>query len=104
MSRSVVKSDSALDDLASIWNYIAHGVPASGDPHSASRVIEATDRTFQNLADFPHRHQIPGRSLFRCGVEGFPQYVIIFEYDDAIVRILRVFRGDLDWERVIQDL
>ncbi len=104
MARLVKRTGEAREDSLEIWNYIAHGNPISGDPLSADRVLTAIEDTYQHLAEFPHKTQIAGRDLFKATVEGFKQYLIVYRFDDEAVEILRVFRADLDWTRIIAEI
>lgn len=101
MILTIVKSDKALDDLAGIWEYIAFSNPVSGDAEAADRVIQATDKTFTALAEFPHRREIPGKNLFLAPIEDFPQYLVLYQFDEQSLEVLRVFRSDRDWMRLI---
>lgn len=101
MSLIIRKSDSAVTDVAHIWNYIAFEVPSSADPIAADKVVSAIEQTFQTLADFPHRKETHRKGIFLCPVEGYPQYVILYQFDDETLEILSVLRASLDWTRLL---
>ena len=104
MSRKVFESGAARSDLLEIWGFIAYENPISGDPEAADRVIDAVQNTYCHLADFPFGIKIAPEGIFRAPVEGFQQYLILYRFDEEAVEILRVFRADLDWTRVIKAL
>lgn len=101
MSRSVSKSDAALEDLANIWEFIALDNPVSGDPEAADRVVDAIDTTIEGLSDFPFHRQVSPKGLHLVPTESFSKYLILYRFDDIEVEVLRVFRSDLDWTRLI---
>ncbi|MEM9478698.1 MAG: type II toxin-antitoxin system RelE/ParE family toxin [Verrucomicrobiota bacterium] len=103
MSLLLRESEKSRADLEGIWEYIAFGNPVSGDPLSADRVVDAVARTYKLLTEQPHRTRIKDRDIYRTVVMDYPQYLIIYRFDDEAVEILRVFRGDLDWQRVVEN-
>ena len=107
MPRKIEQRATASTDVDLLWDYIAFGNPTSGDPRAADRVIDAIRRTYDLLAEFPHKTQIAkiaGRDLFKTTVKGFKQYLIIYRFDDETVEVLRVIRADLDWTRIIAEI
>lgn len=104
MKLRLVRTLGSDEDLVSIWEYIAFANPNSGDPDSADRVLGAIEDTYVHLTEFPFKAAITDRNLYRTIVQGFPQYSILYRFDDEKVEVLRVFRGDLDWTRVIENL
>ncbi|MBG7608051.1 MAG: type II toxin-antitoxin system RelE/ParE family toxin [Verrucomicrobia bacterium] len=104
MSLKLVRSKISDEDLASIWQYIAFANPNSGDPEAADRVLDAISKTYEHLVDFSHKTSIKGRNLYRAVIQGFPQYNVLYRFNDESVEVLRVFRAELDWTQIIDGI
>ncbi len=89
----IVFSPEALDDLASIAEWIARDNPVRAD----SFVDEIEDRC-RSLASFSERFPVAGivgdRSIRKLTHAG---YLIFYDVDDEVIDILRIVHGSRDW-------
>lgn len=99
--REVVISEPALQEENEIWDFIAFGNPVSGDPQAAFRVLQAFQETYASLAEFPYRREVFGKGVFLSPVEGFSQYLVLYQFDETTLEVLHVLRADLDWTRLL---
>lgn len=96
--RAVLYDPDAADDLDWIYATIA----AAADPVTAYRYEERIRRFCERLETASERGA--RRDDIRPGlrVAGFERRVAVaFAVEDDCVRILRVFYGGVDWERVV---
>ena len=82
----VVWSPSALQDILSIYNYIANY-----NPGAASALIDALLNAGDSLVNFPHRGRPIGDNLHELTIV-YP-YIILYEVLGNGVTILRVRHG-----------
>lgn len=101
MKRRLLRTKAADQDLDDIWAYIAFANPSSADPLAADLVLDAIQKTFTTLTEFPHRKKVLESGVYLSQVEGFSQYLVLYEFDEQALEVLRVFRSDLDWMRLI---
>lgn len=98
--RLVVKSP-VWDDLASIAKKIAEDNPAA-----AARFIDASEKSFKLLQDFPRIGKV--RSFTRPGirswrVSGFENYLIFYIPTRDEVQVLAVLHGARELESKIEE-
>jgi len=92
-------SQEALDDLDSIWDYIAQD-----DAEAADRVVESAYRACAKLATHPHLgplRRFPDNSLPEIRffvLTDFPNYLIFYRIAPEGVEVIRVLHAaqDLD--------
>ena len=85
---SIVRTDRADEDLIAIWLNIAGDNPAAAD-----RVLDAIERRWQQIAQYPHsgiaRDDIaPGIRHLIAG-----QYLTLYRVTDEAIEIIRVLHG-----------
>jgi plasmid stabilization system protein ParE len=92
-----VLSPEALDDLDTIWEYIARE-----NAEAADRVIESAYRVCKNLADHSElgpRRAFPDNDpsdIRFFVITDFPNYLIFYRNGDDAVEIVRVLHGSQD--------
>ena len=88
MSRRIIRTARADEDLIEIWLWIARD-----DPAAANRVLDAIERRWSQLGEHPlsgpaRDDILPGLRHLVAG-----QYLVLYRVDGAAVRILRVLHG-----------
>ena len=90
-------SPEALEDLDTIWEYIAQD-----NPEAAERVVESAYRVCANLATHPQLGPIrrfpdndPPNIRFFV-LTDFPNYLIFYRTDPDAVEIVRILHGAQD--------
>lgn len=99
MRYTVVFSPEALDQLASLYRYVA----AAASPHVAERYTSAIVTYCENLHTFPNIGTC--RDDVRPGlrITSYKKRVVIaFAVDAEVVSIIGVYYGGQDYETVLQ--
>lgn len=100
MSRALVFSPEAVEQLAGLYAYIA----AASTPATAARYIEAIISYCESLQDFPYRGMM--RDDVRAGLR-ITHYrkraVIAFDVDAARVSVIGNFYGGQNHEAILRD-
>jgi len=88
----------AKNDLLEIWIYITQ---ETGDPATASRVVDSITDKFVVLSKFPNMGRNRESDLGRNG-RSFPvnNYVIFYRVKPGQIQILRVLHGSRDVQSV----
>ncbi len=102
MSYPVSRSPQAEEDVLQIASYLAQR-----SPRTAQRFLEATDRAYARLADFP---EIGGRfesttvavpELRVWPIPKFGKYLLFYRFTGTEVRIYRIIYGARDLESLL---
>ena len=105
MSYSTSYSPEALDDLKSIYMYIAYELFAG---KTAERQINRIRAAIRKLDTFPDGHSlVDWEPWASAGIRFLPvdNYIVYYYVDDSAmsVNIVRIFYGGRDVEHIIQD-
>lgn len=98
MSRRVLLSPSAQQDLTEIWQFIANN-----SVDAADKVIDKIKDAMLSLAEMPgmgHRRQDVRDSRLRFWKVYY--YLIAYAHDDQELRVARVVSGHRDFKRLFR--
>jgi plasmid stabilization system protein ParE len=93
-------SPRAIDDLDSIWSYIA------GDSHeAANRVERAILASCEKLGHFPNlgakRTEITAKAVRFWTVARFPNFIIVYRPDRTPIHVLTILHGMRDIKQIL---
>ena len=92
-------SPEAMEDLQSIWDFIASDSPAAAD-----RLIEEFFQAFDHLAQWPGQGHFR-RDLTDRSVRFWPvgSYLVVYREDRVPLEIVAVLHGARDVPRVVKE-
>ncbi|WP_374406586.1 type II toxin-antitoxin system RelE/ParE family toxin [Pelagerythrobacter sp.] len=80
--------EDALADISEIGDYIAED-----DPEQARRFVAGLREFIETIPENPRRFRLRSEWGESVRAANFGNYLIVFEYDDAAVYVLRVATG-----------
>jgi plasmid stabilization system protein ParE len=102
MDRLFRLSQRALEDLDSIWSYIA-----SDGVDAANRVERAILASCEKLGRFPmlgaKRTDITARPVRFWTVARFPNFIVVYRHDVSPIHVLTIIHGMRDLKQVLSD-
>lgn len=102
MTREVIIRPPARIDLLESYAFIG-----LGSPNNADRFLDAAERTFQHLAEWPEmgrRWRSPRKRLGNVRiwrVRGFSKWLIFYRPLDDAIEVLRVLHGARDLHTIL---
>jgi plasmid stabilization system protein ParE len=98
MAISYELSPEALQDLQSVWGYIASGSQAAAD-----RMEDEFFETFEHLAQWPRSGHVRP-DLTACEVLFWPirSYLIVYREHPPVIQIVAILHGSRDIPSIMQ--
>jgi plasmid stabilization system protein ParE len=101
LSPEVQFASGALDDLDSIWGFIAND-----SPRAAERVVTKIVSSCQLLARFPlmgrQRPELTNADVRFWPVPRYPNYLVVYRPDASPLLVLAVLHGKLNLKSALQ--
>ena len=95
--RKVIVSPAAVEDLGTIWSYVAER-----DLAAADRLVDRIEQALGRLAEFPgmgHRRVDVTDRAYRFLV--VRPYVVAYRHDETTLTVVRVLHGRRDVRRAM---
>ena len=95
-------SQRALDDLDSIWSYIA-----ADNLDAAERVEQAILASCEKLGRFPmlgsKRADITSKPVRFWTVTRFPNFIVVYRPDTSRIQVVTILHGNRDVKRILSE-